>query len=100
MAGGIGRNFISRDLLEAINLEDALNVRRLLLFTHKKRSLAKEKKKKKKERELDLLKIVSPLQSASSVLQCIGWAQLQSGRCTRAEDIECRNCIRQSLPRA
>lgn len=33
IGGGIGRNFISRDLLEASGLGDALNVRHFLVST-------------------------------------------------------------------
>lgn len=32
VAGGIGRNFISRDLLEAASMDDALSVRICVLF--------------------------------------------------------------------
>jgi len=32
VAGGIGRNFISRDLLEATSMDDAMNVRFCLLL--------------------------------------------------------------------
>lgn len=32
MAGGIGRNFVSRDILEATSIDDALSVRDFYFF--------------------------------------------------------------------